>query len=161
MIKQAFWLLIVSVALGAIRPHLPKGILWNGRWPTAETSAENAYRMMAQEGDPAFIPLEEVIDIQAKGSATIIDARTNDEFKAGHIPGSRNLPYYAIDQYKDKALEGLTVESPIIIYCEGIGCELSFFLGRDLKAGGFSNIRIFYGGYPEWSNAGLPLEKTS
>jgi 3-mercaptopyruvate sulfurtransferase SseA len=30
-----------------------------------------------------------------------------------------------------------------------------------LVAGGFTNIRIFYGGYPEWSQAGLPIEKES
>jgi 3-mercaptopyruvate sulfurtransferase SseA len=58
-------------------------------------------------------------------------------------------------------MQGLEADSPIIIYCEGIGCELSFFLGRDLKAGGFSNIKIFYGGYPEWSSAGLPVDKSS
>ncbi len=161
MFKQAFWLIVLSLAAGLTRQAFPNAISWNGRWPTAETSAENAYRMLAKEGDPAFISLEEVIEIQRQNSATLIDARTNDEFKAGHIPGSRNLPYYEIDQYKGKALEGLTVESPIIIYCEGIGCELSFFLGRDLQAGGFNNIKIFYGGYPEWSNAGLPLDKAS
>lgn len=161
MLKEALIILGVSVGAGLIRQEFPKGISWNGRWPTAETSAENAYRMLAQEGDPAFISLEEVIDIQGKSAATFIDARTNEEFKAGHVPGARNLPYYEIEKYKDKALEGLTETSPIIIYCEGIGCELSFFLGRDLQAGGFINVKIFYGGWPEWSAAGLPLEKAS
>lgn len=160
MIKEAFFLLLVSIGAGALRQNFSEGISWTGRWPTAQTSAENAYRMLAQEGDPAFVSLEEVIEIQSKGAATILDARTNDEFKAGRVPGARNLPYYEIEKYKDQALEGLTGESPIIIYCEGIGCELSFFLGRDLQAGEFSNVRIFYGGYPEWSSAGLPIEKS-
>jgi rhodanese-related sulfurtransferase len=159
MFKQALLFLAVSAVAGGVRQTLPHGISWTGRWPTAATSAETAYRMLAQEGDPAFVALEEVIDIQAKGSAHFLDARTNEEFKAGHIPGARNLPYYELDKYREKALAGLTAEAPIIIYCEGIGCELSFFLGRDLVAGGFKNVRIFYGGYPEWSSAGLPVEK--
>jgi rhodanese-related sulfurtransferase len=158
--RYAFSAEVFSVGAAALRQSLPHSISWTGRWPTEETSAENAYRMLAREGDPAFISLEEVITVQAKGSATILDARTNDEFKAGHIPGSRSLPFYEIDTYKASALQGLTSESPIIIYCEGIGCELSFFLGRELVAGGFVNVKIFYGGYPEWAGAGLPVDKT-
>ncbi len=160
MFKQAFGLLLLSIVAGGLRQTIPHGISWTGRWPTEETSAENAYRMMAQEGDPAFISLEDAIDIQSKKTATFLDARTNDEFKAGHIPGARSLPFYDLQKFKDSALDGLSADSPIIIYCEGIGCELSFFLGRELVSGGFTHVRIFYGGYPEWSKAGLPVDKT-
>ncbi len=113
---------------------------------------------MARPDDPGFVPLAEVIEIQQKKTALILDARSVDEFKAGRIPGSRNLPYYEMDAHQQAALEGLTAESPIVIYCEGIGCELSFFLGRELQTSGYTNIRIFYGGYPEWQQAGLPIE---
>jgi rhodanese-related sulfurtransferase len=161
LVKQAFFLLALSLAAGALRQGGPRGLAWNGKWPTASTSAEDAYKMMAREGDPGFIDLSETIDVQQQNTATILDARSHDEFKAGHIPGAKSLPYYEINQYKDDALANLAADAPIIIYCEGIGCELSFFLGRDLVAGGFTNIRIFYGGYPEWSQAGLPIEKES
>lgn len=115
--------------------------------------------MMAQPGDPGFVPLAEVIDIQEKKLAVILDARSVDEFKAGRIPGSRNLPYYEMEAHQQASLDGVTAEKSIVIYCEGIGCELSFFLGRELQAAGYKNIRIFYGGYPEWQQAGLPIEK--
>lgn len=115
--------------------------------------------MMAQPGDPGFVSLEEVILIQDKNLATILDARSNEEYNTGHIPNSRNLPYYEFEKYHMKALGNLTTQSPIIVYCEGVGCELSFFLGRDLNKMGFRNIRIFYGGYPEWTLAGLAVSK--
>lgn len=159
MINQIILLIFLSVSAGALRQLAPYGIKWTGHWPTTGTSAEEAYKMIAQEGDPAFLPFDEVLAIHKKNEATFIDARASDEYKQGHIPRARSLPYYEIGQYKDSALKGLTVESPLVIYCEGIGCELSFFLGRELKSGGFTNIRLFYGGIPEWTNAGYPIEK--
>lgn len=158
MLKQAVLLITLSVLAGGARQYFPHGIKWNGQWPTSTTSAQDAYTMMAQPGDPAFMGLAEVIVHQEKKSAVFIDARTNEEYSAGHIPGARSLPYYEIDQYKDAALNGLTADHLIVIYCEGVGCELSFFLGRELQAGGFTNVRIFYGGFPEWKNAGFPVE---
>ena len=113
--------------------------------------------MVARPEDPPFVSLADVIEIQASKSATLIDARTPEEFAAGHIQGSRNLPYYELDKFQSAALDGLTADSPLVIYCEGVGCELSFFLGRELQAQGYTNMKIFYGGYPEWKMAGLPV----
>jgi rhodanese-related sulfurtransferase len=155
---QLISILFLSLVLGALRPHFPKGIAWTGKWPTAATSAEEAYKMMAKPDDPAFASLSDAIDAHDNKTATFIDARSSDEFKAGHIPRSRSLPYYEMETHQS-ALDGLKPESPLILYCEGIGCELSFFLGRELQGMGYTDLKIFYGGYPEWKNAGLPLEK--
>lgn len=114
---------------------------------------------MAKPGDPPFISLADSIAAQKNSTATFIDARSNKEFSDGHIPHARNLPYYQLDSYQDAALKDLTADSEIIIYCEGIGCELSFFLGRELKEAGYTNMHIFYGGYPEWKDSGQPIEK--
>jgi rhodanese-related sulfurtransferase len=115
--------------------------------------------MMARPGDPGFVSLDDVIQIESKGSATLLDARSSDEFKAGHLPKARSLPFYEMDKFQASALAGLAKDSPIVIYCEGVGCELSFFLGRELAAQGYTHLRIFYGGYPEWQQAGLQIEK--
>ena len=114
---------------------------------------------MAKPGDPAFVSLQDVIEIQEHKSATLLDARSSEEFSTGHIPTSRSLPFYEMDTKQAAAVEGLYADSPIVIYCEGVGCELSFFLGRELQKQGYTNIKIFYGGYPEWKDAGLPIEK--
>jgi rhodanese-related sulfurtransferase len=159
MLKQILVLTALSLLAGTLRQFAPHGIAWNGRWPTDSTSAEDAYKMMARDGDPAFLSLADVIAIQEKKEATLVDARSAEEFAAGHIPGSRSLPYYDMDKRQAVALEGLALTAPLVLYCEGVGCELSFFLGRELQAQGYTNIRIFYGGYPEWKNAGLAVAK--
>ncbi|OVE77609.1 hypothetical protein BVX98_02230 [bacterium F11] len=158
-IKQALLFLVLAVAVAVVRHGFPNSISWKGYWPTSSTSAEDAYKMMAQEGDPAFLSLQGAIEIHRKNEAIFLDARASKDFIAGRIPGSRNLPFYEIEEYQEKALQGLEADTPIVIYCEGIVCELSFFLGRELQQVGYTNILIFYGGYPEWSEAGLEIER--
>jgi rhodanese-related sulfurtransferase len=155
---QAGFLILLSVAAGVLRGFFPESISWNGRWPTAQTSAEEAYKMMAREGDPAFASLADAISLHSKG-AIFLDARSTEEFTAGRIPGSRSLPFYELEAKEKEALAGLAPDSSIVIYCEGVGCELSLFLGRELSARGFTNMKIFYGGFPEWKGAGLKVEK--
>lgn len=159
MLKQAAFIITISIFLGGIRQLIPGGIGWAGNWPKKGTSSLDAYNILARADDPAFIDLTDVVKHQQNKDAVILDARGRELFLAGRIPGSRNLPYYEIANYQDEALWDLKPGDLVIIYCEGIGCELSFFLGRELQDAGYTNVRIFYGGYPEWKQAGLPIEK--
>jgi len=159
ILVQLSALLLVSLAFGVIRQVVPNGIRWTGRWPTEHTSAREAYTLMAKEGDPGFIGLEEAARFQAKRTAVFLDARKKSDFEEARIQGARSLPYYEVDRYQEQALTGLSADSLIVIYCEGVGCELSFFLGRELQAAGYTEVRIFYGGFPEWNQAGLPMER--
>ncbi len=159
MIKQAALFLALSLGCGALRQLAPNGLSWMGRWPTSSTSAQEAYTMMTQEGDPAFVDLATAIRLEESKAAFFIDARSLADYKAGHVPGARSLPFYELDTTREKALAGLPMDSPLVLYCEGIDCELSIFLGRELKKFGYTNLKIFYGGAPEWKNAGLRMEK--
>ncbi|MBV9080777.1 MAG: rhodanese-like domain-containing protein [Elusimicrobia bacterium] len=158
---QAALLLAASLVLAAVRQPLPGGLAWIGHWPAADAKAEDAYRAMTKPGDPPFVSLNQAAALQKNHAATFLDAREADDYEDGHIPGARELPFEQMDPYRDAALEGLRAESPIVVYCEGVGCELSLFLARELQKAGYKNVSIFYGGFPEWEDAGLPVEKSS
>lgn len=115
--------------------------------------------MMAKPGDAPFASLQDAIDLQRDPKVIFLDARSPEEFEKGRIAGARPLPYYQLMDYQERALNGASADTVMVIYCEGIGCELSFFLARELQSAGYKNLRIFYGGYPEWQSAGLPIEK--
>lgn len=149
----------VSFGVGLVRQNLPKGITWRDTWAKAEVSAEEGYKAVARPDDAPFISLADVKKVYEERESFFIDARSSKEFAEGHIPGSRNLPFYEMDAYGEQALAGATAETPLIVYCEGVGCELSFFLSRELQKSGYKNIRIFYGGYPEWKDSGMPVDK--
>lgn len=159
VIKQAVLILVIAVVAGAVRQALPKRVPWIGDWPTAETTAEEAYGRLVEPGDPRFMSLDEAARLHREGGAVFLDARARALYEAGRIPGARHLPFYEIETYQADALANVGAETLVVIYCEGIGCELSFFLGRELQAAGYENVSIFYGGFPAWVAAGLPVER--
>lgn len=146
--------------LGALfRQSFPNALSWRGQWPGSNASALEAYKVFAKPGDPPFIGLMDALDIQKTGQGIFLDARSKGDFAKGRIPHARNLPFYEMDAFQDAALAGAESGTLLVVYCEGIGCELSFLMGRELQGAGYTNVQIFYGGYPEWTAAGLPIEK--
>jgi rhodanese-related sulfurtransferase len=47
----------------------------------------------------------------------------------------------------------------LIVYCQGGDCESSKDLAYRLKGLGYLNIRHFTGGFEEWEEAGMPIQK--
>jgi rhodanese-related sulfurtransferase len=119
-----------------------------------------------------FITLAETQDLfaqkmQGAEGVQFIDSRGHDDFAAGHIPGALSIP---LDRVKRSGktdtgteLTG-TLEFPgaqtLVIYCEGGDCQTSISLAKIIHDNGYKDIRIFTGGWAEWSAAGLPEERS-
>ncbi|ABQ28860.1 MULTISPECIES: ArsR/SmtB family transcription factor [Acidiphilium] len=88
-----------------------------------------------------------------EGSVTLLDVRPADEFARGHLPGALNIP---LDQL-DAALGHFTENIPVVAYCRGPYCVLSYEAVAQLRARGVQASRL-EDGYPEWKGAGLPIE---
>lgn len=87
-----------------------------------------------------------------------LDARPSDEYAEGHIPGS--LSFYAdeFDKLAPTVLPKLTdKDREIITYCHGSSCELSVHLAKRLSELGYTRVKVFFGGWPEWKKAGYPV----
>jgi rhodanese-related sulfurtransferase len=105
------------------------------------------------------ITMAEAEDLFVSGLAFFIDARTEDEFRAGHIPRAKNIPYDGLTDKKKKALETeLPNFGTLVIYCSGGDCRSSRAMAGILVAAGFKDVRVFAGGWSEWTRAGLPTE---
>lgn len=85
-----------------------------------------------------------------KADVQLIDVRTPDEYKAGHITNAKNINFYAAD-FKDQ-MEKLDKSKAIAVYC-GVG-------GRSGKAStiltqlGFKTIYDLQGGMSAWKAKG-------
>jgi rhodanese-related sulfurtransferase len=99
---------------------------------------------------------DELVDRLREGSVTLLDVRPQDEFALGHLPGAWNVPISELE----KRLADLPTDQEFIAYCRGPYCVLSFEAVAALRAKGY-RIRRLEDGYPEWSAAGLPVERTS
>ena len=81
--------------------------------------------------------------------ALLIDSRPAKRFEQSHIPASINIPDSQIDKYIGQ-IANKPKDYEIITYCQGSTCEKSVFLAVDLKKRGYTNIKVYNGGLPEW-----------
>jgi len=82
----------------------------------------------------------------------LIDARPyKPKYVKGHIPGAVNIP----DNEFDKHIDLLPADKSalLIYYCEGIECKLSHKSAQKAEKLGYTNVKVFAKGYPEWKKA--------
>ncbi|HOV98870.1 MAG TPA: rhodanese-like domain-containing protein [Bacteroidota bacterium] len=103
-----------------------------------------------------IIALPQAKEAYYSGSVRFIDARNEFEFKLGHIRGAIDIPLHDFDRYQT-VLSEIPKDVLLIVYCDGVQCNSSIELAKKLSELGFSNIKVFFGGWQEWRTAGLPI----
>jgi rhodanese-related sulfurtransferase len=80
-----------------------------------------------------------------------LDARPDEQFARGHIPGALQLNE---DQWDPLLREMLTAWSPerkLVVYCSRQSCNLSHEVAERLrKEAGLTNVFVLKGGWEEW-----------
>jgi rhodanese-related sulfurtransferase/DNA-binding HxlR family transcriptional regulator len=113
-----------------------------------------AYLTVKDELEP--IPRRELLERARKGIVTVLDVRPPEEYASGHVPGAVNVPLKELA----KRLEELPQGQEIVAYCRGPHCVLAFEAVAQLREKGYQARRL-EDGFPEWREAGLPVEKTT
>ncbi len=89
------------------------------------------------------------VQIPPKAGVMLIDARpTARKFNPGHIPGAVNIPDDKFEQMKDQLPQDKS--TLLLYYCEGPECVLSHSSAKKAEALGYTNIKVYTNGYPEW-----------
>ena len=83
-----------------------------------------------------------------KANFMLIDARPKRMFDKGAIPGAVNISDSEFDQHVDKLPADKA--TPLIYYCGGLECVLSNKSAEKARKLGYSNVKTFVEGYPEW-----------
>ena len=117
---------------------------------------------------PRLLPGATVVDAAAvealmKAGGQYIDVRTEAEFKNGHVPGAKLVPYgeksLKETDYDAKAdsfdLAKLPENkaTPLIFACNGAECWKSYKASHAAIKAGYSKVHWFRGGIPEWRSA--------
>lgn len=117
---------------------------------------------------PRQLPGAKVVDAAAvaelmRAGATYIDTRTEAEFKAGHVPQARLVPYVeksAKDTDFDARLDSFDLaklprdkSAPVIFACNGAECWKSYKASLAAVKAGYRQVHWFRGGFPEWRSA--------
>ncbi len=106
------------------------------------------------------VQLDELKEIITQRKALIVDARTSAFYDSGHIPGALNLSRtnFARDYLHLQSQLDQSKSSPVIVYCSGGECHDSRMVASALITLGFSQVRIFTGGWDAWTAASEPVE---
>jgi rhodanese-related sulfurtransferase len=125
---------------GAIAARLQS----KGLQPIAHAEVEQLFR------DPRY----------EMGLIVLVDARNDQHYQQGHIPGAYQFDHFRPQNYMADVLPACLMAEQVIVYCSGGECEDSESAAIFLRDAGVANekIRIYAGGIHEWTQAGLPIE---
>lgn len=112
--------------------------------------AVNATEALALYNDPQ----------RESGLYVFVDARDDEKFAAGHIPGAVQCDHYFLSKYIDRTLERVKGAAKVIVYCNGGDCEDSGLVCKDLFNADipYDALLLFDEGWAEWSKRGYPKE---
>jgi rhodanese-related sulfurtransferase len=88
----------------------------------------------------------------SSGAATLIDVRSDEDWKAGHARGAKHLNRGEVEVEIEEQVPDL--DQRIICYCGG--GSRSALVAESLQKMGYRNVRSMTGGFRGWETAGLP-----
>ena len=157
-VKEIIILVGISVTLAMVVNFLsPKGIALIGQWDTSK-GVITASPTGSEEGLQEIDSVARAKEIFDSGKVLFVDARSQNDYDNGHIPGAVPLPVGQFEERIESFLNRYPPEQPIITYCSGRTCEDSHDLAQFLSDVGFMNVRVFIDGFPGWEAEGYPIE---
>lgn len=95
-----------------------------------------------------------------RGGIIFVDARNDEHYQGGHIPGAYQFDNYHPENYMGTVFPACQSAEKIIVYCTGGNCEDSQFAALTLRDAQIPNEKLFVytGGITEWTNHGYAVE---
>ncbi len=146
---------IKSIALAvalALPVALPATLLSGPAQAQQEVKKDGWYRNIV---DIEFV--KPYVDIPPKPGVAFIDSRpAARQYDPGHIPAAINIPD---SQFDKLAAEKLPADKNILLifYCGGFECLLSHNSAVKAEKLGYTNIRVYAAGSPDWAKNGTGL----
>lgn len=103
-----------------------------------------------------FDALRPLVDIPLVKGVMIIDSRpAARQYDPGHISGAVNIPDSQFDKMVDKLPADKATQ--LVFYCGGLECMLSHNSAFKAEKLGYTNIKVYADGMPDWKAKGGPV----
>ena len=182
VVFEAFWVAALGLAFALAANALsPRGLrLSRNYFPDAgtapsltnstatasvSTNASNATAQRLQQRGLQLVSSNEVAELfrdprHEQGLVVFIDARDDQHYAAGHIPGAWQFHHYRAEDYLPTVLPICLNALQVVVYCNGGECEDSEFAAIMLRDAGVprETLFVYAGGIIEWKANGLPVE---
>lgn len=97
--------------------------------------------------------LREKIDEKAK--FVLLETTPAEEFKVGHLPGAKNLPFVSIEGRANDLITGK--DSKVVVYGSGTDSDVSEKAAKKLASMGYTKVYHFAGGKAAWNETKKPV----
>lgn len=105
--------------------------------------------------DPRVAPGDLLAALEREQAPLVLDIRTHQEFRAGHVPGAVNVPLQAVASFAASLADK---DQPLVLYCEtGVRARSARY---DLREMGFTHLTQLAGDMGGWRRSGLPVART-
>ena len=112
------------------------------------------YEMRLRGALSGAIGPNEAVRLMNEG-AVLVDLRSTNQFKDGHITGARNIPGDQISADPKAALK--LVAKTVVLYCDDGATTAA--AQRTLSAAGITNVFSLRGGLAAWKQENLPVAR--
>ena len=149
-IREAILILALAVVLGFVYTGFAGRGVFAPATPAAPATA-------SQDKGSTFLTYEQAAEYFAAGTAVFIDARHAYDYNLGHIKGAVNLP---LSEFDDRTAQwnAFAKNALLITYCDGEECNSSIELATKLLGAGFTNVKVFFGGWNQWKEHHREIE---
>jgi rhodanese-related sulfurtransferase len=96
-----------------------------------------------------------------KPGTCFVDVRPAIHYAYGHIAGALELPEDEFDQRFPALRPQLERAETILVYCGSPRCARSLRVAIRLRTEGLAQTQIYPGGWNEWFERQLPIERTA
>jgi 3-mercaptopyruvate sulfurtransferase SseA len=126
--------------------------------------AQNRSAEVAAEPGPPRVSQAEFKQLLSGKGIIVVDTRTEESFRDGHIPGAHLLPFEgrtSLPPGSDTLVEQLKAsKQPVVIYCGCHGESTSIRVATILQLRGVPDVRVLTGGWSDWINDQNPVEES-
>jgi rhodanese-related sulfurtransferase len=141
---------VLGIAGNALSPHPARlGI------PVHAAAESGGGACQDPRASVARVSVEEAKPLCIACTAAFVDARSAQEYAAGHITGAVHL---APGQPAGPLLPALSASPTVIVYDRDRDCAAADQVAVLLKSNGVRDVRVLTGAWPEWLAGGGPGE---
>jgi rhodanese-related sulfurtransferase len=110
------------------------------------------FRNATTQEPPMDSALVNVAQAQGWGEKVLwVDARPDEQFVAGHVPGAMQLNEDRWEELMHQVLGAWSPEKKVVVYCSRLTCHASHEVAERLrKEAGLTNVYVLDGGWEEW-----------
>ena len=89
--------------------------------------------------------------------AIFLDVRSDQDWEAGRIPGSKHLELKHVFNQESLATVA-QADQKLVIYCNSTGCMRSSKASKHAVEWGYKKVYYYRLGYPDWQSNGYAVE---